>query len=233
MGAEGHSSNVYGVSVGARTPLGMNAPSSAAAVRAGIAGFSEHPSMVDMVCERMIVAKSSYLSDDLSYIDRLVELAFPAAQEALLSLLERANFAQPVPIIIGLPASRPGLAENLGEQFVERFRIHLQKYYPISSVEILENGHAAGLMALESGWQKIKSGAVDVCIVGGVDSYLDPNTLEWLDNCDQLHSSSNSYGFIPGEAAGFCLLASQQAAGNIGLISMGIVSEVAKAIEHN
>jgi 3-oxoacyl-[acyl-carrier-protein] synthase-1 len=43
-------------------------------------------------------------------------------------------------------------------------------------------------------------------LVGGVDSWLVPETLEWLDELEALHSDAMPWGFCPGEAAAFCLL---------------------------
>jgi 3-oxoacyl-[acyl-carrier-protein] synthase-1 len=43
-------------------------------------------------------------------------------------------------------------------------------------------------------------------LVGGVDSWLVPETLEWLDAVEALHSDAMPWGFCPGEAAAFCLL---------------------------
>ena len=46
----------YIVSLGASTPVGRDAWSSAAAVRAGVSAFAEHPYMDDTAGEPMIVA---------------------------------------------------------------------------------------------------------------------------------------------------------------------------------
>ena len=43
--------------VGARTAVGMTAPATAAAVRAGVAGFEKHPFVVDTAGHAMIVAR--------------------------------------------------------------------------------------------------------------------------------------------------------------------------------
>ena len=54
----------------------------------------------------------------------------------------------------------------------------------------------------------------------GSDSYMEPETLEWLEANDQVHSAgpeNNPYGFVPGEAAGFVLLASTAPAGRYNL----------------
>jgi 3-oxoacyl-[acyl-carrier-protein] synthase-1 len=83
----------------------------------------------------------------------------------------------------------------------------------LGQIEIFETGNAAGAMAVKAAWEAVRSGASEVALAGGVDSYLEPETLEWLEENDQVHSSgeeNNPYGFVPGEAAGFVLLASEK-----------------------
>ena len=49
-------------------------------------------------------------------------------------------------------------------------------------------------------------------MVCAVDSYLAPETLEWVEDCDQLHGGgpmNNAWGFVPGEAAGAALVGGQ------------------------
>ena len=50
------SDSVHIVAVGARTPLGLTAESSAAAVRAGIRRLTHHPLFVDRMAEPVTVA---------------------------------------------------------------------------------------------------------------------------------------------------------------------------------
>ena len=52
---------VYFVGLGASTPVGRDALSSAAAVRAGISGFAEHPYMIDSAGEPMRAAIAPWL----------------------------------------------------------------------------------------------------------------------------------------------------------------------------
>ena len=49
---------IHVVSLGASTPVGRCAWSSAAAVRAGISGFGQHPYMIDTAGEPMRVARA-------------------------------------------------------------------------------------------------------------------------------------------------------------------------------
>ncbi len=221
------------VGLGAHTAVGLNAPATAAAVRAGIAGFNEHPFMIDRVGEPMIVALVPDVPVALDGSDRLGELGTPAAKEAFAPLADSPyGRGSEVAAIIGLAAKRPGLADGAVEKITQRMR-GIGNGSTISRVEAVPSGHSAGLMALEAGCQEIQGGRGDFCLIGGVDSYLEPETLEWLDEGEQLHSTANSWGFIPGEAAGFCLLASQRAAERCRLKVLGWVLAVATAMEQN
>src|SRR4029079_15480431 len=85
----------------------------------------------------------------------------------------------------------------------------------VAKVEAIETGHAAGAMAVKAAWEGLPSGAAEFALAGGADSYMEAETLEWLEANDQVHSAgpeNNEYGFIPGEGAGFVLLASAEAA---------------------
>src|SRR5579864_3575658 len=74
---------VYVAALGASTPVGRDAWSSAAAVRAGIAGFVEHPYMIDTAGEPMRIAMAPWLDVDCSGADRFEELLRPAISQAL------------------------------------------------------------------------------------------------------------------------------------------------------
>jgi len=228
------SSLVCLVGVGARTAVGHTASSSAAAVRAGIAGFADHLYMLDKAGDPMVVAMASYLADDVTSMERMLALALPAALEALSPLSRLAGRIKPIPVLIGLPAVRPGLPVDLGERMVNRFKDEIKERCVVSQVETISAGHSAGLMALEVGWRRIQEGSIEICLAGGVDSYLEPETLEWVEECDQLHSAGgNAWGFIPGEAAGFCLLVSQTTAERYELRILGKVLAIATAWESN
>ena len=199
------------VGVGARTAIGLTAASTAAALRAGIAGFGDHPFMIDTAGKKMIVAAVPDLSLDVTGAERLSELATSAAAEAIATLARTSGAKTALPIFVGLPPKRPGRLENTTQAVLTRIRTELAKQCRVAKVEAIETGHAAGTMALQAAWEVVRSGAAEFALAGGVDSYLEPETLEWLESNDQLHSSgeeNNPYGLIPGEASGFVLLAS-------------------------
>lgn len=202
------------VAMGARTPLGEDAWSSAAAVRAGIAGFCQHPYMIDTAGEPMRVAQVKSIDIGVSGADRFEALLLPAIDQTLEPLAgvlagQRLYMA----LALGLPPERPGQPGELTRQLIKKLQARYSAVF--SSVALFPHGHAAGLMALRAATAKLAQGALDACVVAGVDSYLEPETLEWLEDCDQLHGAgplNNAWGFIPGEAGAALLLMRESSA---------------------
>jgi 3-oxoacyl-[acyl-carrier-protein] synthase-1 len=203
---------------GARTAIGMTAAATAAAVRAGVSGFGQHPFMVDTAGKRMIVACAPYLHIDVSGAERLAELAAPAAAEAV----------APLAVSGGAAVAR---------EVVERVcSVVRARGLNVGRVVVTEVGHAAGTMAVQSAWEAVRTGAAEFALAGGVDSYMEPETLEWLEAYDQVHSAgldNNPYGFVPGEAGGFVLLASAAAADRCHVMAALELSAMAYAREEN
>ena len=125
------------------------------------------------------------------------------------------------------------MPEHFENTFAEKFAIVLAKDINIQRLVVNSFGHAGGLYCMEQALSLLQSGKSQFCLIGGVDSYLDPETLEWLDALEQLHSETTIWGFCPGEGAGFCLLTSTDRAASLGLpIAMEIIS-AASAKEAN
>ncbi|MCP4114958.1 MAG: beta-ketoacyl synthase [Desulfobacteraceae bacterium] len=221
------------VGIGGRTPVGLNAAVSAASVRAAISRIGDHPHMIDKAGDPMSVAMVPVLPDDLTIQDRLYELALPGIREALTPLAGKGPDIDPVPMILGMPELRPGLQKRHYGDIEERFRRNQDIGLSLSQITILPFGHSAGLMAMEEGWKQILQGKMEFCLIGGVDSYMEPETLEWLDDEGQLNSGENRSGFPPGEGAGFCLLASERAVRQLKLNLLARVVVVATAEEEN
>jgi 3-oxoacyl-[acyl-carrier-protein] synthase-1 len=221
------------VGLGAATAVGSTAPSTAAAVRAGIATFSDHPFMIDKRGEPFVVANAPYMAIELGIEERIAELALRAATESMVPLAALQRRIEDIAAYIGIPSERPGLPPSLVSNLSARLGKLREDKWRLSEIRCLPNGHSAGLMAIEAACARIHSGACEFCLAGGVDSYLDPDTLKWIEACDQLHASDNAWGFIPGEAASFCLLSTAEAAQRYGLATHGKIIAVATAYEEN
>lgn len=220
------------VGIGSVSAVGLNAPATAAAVRAGIASFSEHPYMINQLGEPYVLGMVPTIHEVESLEKRFVELAVSAISEAL-EPLETLNNVFEIPSVIGLPEVRPGVNEDLGRTFVASVGKLAGDSYQIKDVKAAFKGHAAGLMALQSGRQAIMNKSEEFCLIGGVESYLDPDTLDWIEDYEQLHTPDNAWGFIPGEAAAFCLLCNSFTAQKYGLPIKAQLLSVATAIEKN
>jgi 3-oxoacyl-[acyl-carrier-protein] synthase I len=224
---------VYVVGTGASTAVGLSALATAAAVRAGIAGMARHPFLVDKMAAPMVVCANPSLPIELGGIDRLLQLAVPPAMEALRPVLERARTPPAVSVLVALPEERPGTPSHLKSSFAERFSAALAGRIKVQDLVCQSLGHAGGFWCMEQALSLLRSNKSRFCLVGGIDSYLARETLEWLDSLEQLHSETTIWGFCPGEAGGFCLLASRDVASGLNPESGVELVAAASATEAN
>ena len=220
------------VGVGVRTPLGFDASSSAAAVRAGISAIQDHPHMVDRFGERMKITRDIGVDASLAGPERAVEIAISPALDALRPL--RASLQSPeVCLILSTGEPRPGQPDGFAAQVDAKLRKLLAQHVVLEGGGSIAGGHAGGLLAIYHACKTLRDGKATFCLAGGVDTYLEPETLEWLDENEQLHSEGNIYGFCPGEAAGFCLLTTLTTARAFGLQPLLEIVSASTASEEN
>ena len=139
-----------------------------------------------------------------------------------------------VALALALPSPRPGLPADLEQEIRRRITDLLPKRFV--AIATFQIGHAGGLIGLHATFRKLSEGSFDACVVAGVESYLSPETLEWLEQNDQLHGAgplNNAWGFIPGEAAGAALLVSGVAVERLGMELLGQVLSVGRGFEQN
>jgi 3-oxoacyl-[acyl-carrier-protein] synthase I len=225
---------IYVVSLGASTPIGRTAWSSAAAVRAGISGFTEHPHAIDSEGEPLRVASAPWLEFELEGTERLEALLFPAIDDALQPLVQSPADRVGVALALGLPPPRPGVPEDLDRQL----RLAIDERYPnrFAAIATFPVGHAGGLQAVDAAARKLEEGTFDACVIAGVDSYLALETLEWLEDTDRVHGAgplNNAWGFVPGEGAGAVLMATTRARQQIGLEPLALFRGVGLGTEPN
>lgn len=203
--------DVYIIGLGAQTTVGRTVASTSAAIGASLSRLTVHPKAVDSHGELVTVAMASYLAEDLPVVDRMVELALPAINEALgLLFLHEPVVESAVPLILGLPNERPGHPPTFVRDVTAGIVRGFGRSSKISGVQTVIAGHSAGLIAIEQAIGMIREGQCSICLAGGCDSYIAPDTLRWLDETGRLRSNNNISGFFPGEGAGFCLLASEE-----------------------
>jgi 3-oxoacyl-[acyl-carrier-protein] synthase-1 len=195
------------VAASARTPLGLCLASSAAAVRGCISIIAEHPFMVDSQGEPVRGAMDALISPQLQGGERLLALADAALQEVLETWSPGDQVERSLPVLLAVPEHRPGFGPDDEVWLVNQFEARSQR--PIA-VRVTERGHAGALHGIGLASEWIAQEKLDVCLVGGVDSYFHADTVDWLINCDQLAMQDRRTGFFPGEGAGFVVLASDR-----------------------
>lgn len=219
--------------LGASTPIGRTVWASAAAVRAGVCGFREHPYMVDTAGEPMRVAIAPWLDVGLEGAPRMAALLLPAIDEALTPLSALgAGIGLRIGLALALPPPRPGRAPDLAAELLAAIDVQWPRRF--ARTARFEAGHAGGYLALAAAEAGCAGGAFDVCVVAGVDSYLSPQTLEWVEACDQLHGGgplNNAWGFIPGEGAGAVLVCPPALAQRLELPPLGMLRAVGVGVE--
>ncbi|SEL81251.1 3-oxoacyl-[acyl-carrier-protein] synthase-1 [Variovorax sp. YR750] len=218
---------------GACTPIGRNAWASAAAARAGICGFAEHPFMIDSAGESMRVARAPWIGADVDVPRRCAMLLLPAIEEAVRPLVALGDAVHcRLGLALALPPPRAGHPFGLRDALLADITQANRALFGASRV--FEVGHAGGHLALDAAMRGCAGASIDACVVCGVDSYLAPETLEWIDASEQLHGGgvlNNPWGFIPGEAAGAVLVVSQEFMERTGMASLATLAEPGLGLE--
>jgi 3-oxoacyl-[acyl-carrier-protein] synthase-1 len=179
-----------------------------AAIRAGISGFSE---LEDYSCDagdggpvQPLVAAPAGAEP------RSAETAIALFVAALQDLITNAGMTRRelsrVPVIVSLPetsrsAESRRLAEGIFAAAAARAGIP-----PAPGSGFSGHGHAGVLFAIGAAQGALSRGACSACIVAGVESYLDAETLSALDAAGRLKSGRNPDAFVPGECAVAALL---------------------------
>ncbi len=222
---------LFVMATGARTPLGLHSAAAAAAVRSAISSCREHPFLVDRAGDPMPASLDVTLEPGLPCRERMSVLAQSAIAEAM--DIESLSDIATVPLLLGLPEPRPGFDET--DAHWVRNELLCQADFPFApdQTRAYMSGNSSTLYLIDLARREMAEGRYEVCLVGGVDSYFHPDTMEWLDQNRQLVGSVSRSGFVPGEGAGFCLLMTPAAAQRAGLAPIARILGSATAWEAN
>jgi 3-oxoacyl-[acyl-carrier-protein] synthase-1 len=194
---------MYVTSCGMLTPVGLTFPAATAAMRAGIAGFTE-TSFHDGSGKPVIGAAVPLEAEGFLGPERLLHMLVPAVREclgerglahapkvALILCLSEPQFPGRMPVLdTWLPRA---LQKELGVSF------HAQS-------GVLAEGRAGAIAAVEIARALLAGREVSACLIAGVDSYFQDEALGAYARGRRLKTEKNPDGIIPGEAAAAILL---------------------------
>jgi len=222
------------VGVGMMTAVGLTAPETAASVRAATMRYTE-TSIRDRRFDAITLAEVP--EDGLPpLVDavkrepgltarevRMLRLGTMPVSEATAMLPPR---HQAPGLALALPEMQPGHRVD-GERFLTLFAQQTGSRFDLTRSFAADEGRAGALVAIARAAQVIRSGQASFMLAGAIDTYRDLYVLGTLDMEQRVKSASNLDGFIPGEGAGFLLLASEDAATRAGLQPLGRLTRVA------
>jgi len=224
-------SDVHIVALGARTPVGLSAESTAAAIRAGISRIAEHPFMIDADGERLKCGFDRSLECDVLGIGRLLALATHALREVVAKVRARPGHGPRITLLLVLPEPRAGFGQEAAASFQRAFAADARLIVPGVAVVRASEGHAGGVYGLQLASQLLTGREADLCIVTGVDSYFDADTLDWLDSDRRLARTGTRSGFVPGEGATMVALTTTATRLKFQLPSLARLRSVACSVE--
>lgn len=217
--------------LGATTPVGLSAPASAAALRAGIARITEIPGS--------LVSGEQF--DKQPVRGGRVPLEWFASGPTVEEWPGHSRFFAPAPpppekIIepgaarlraVGIPAAREAwVTSGAVNRERERGRARVGIYLGLDEHDDDSTGHAiadalgldlpyvvtfprgraATFAALRHASKDLLADSIDQALVGGVDSLLRPEVLRRLEDSGKLRSATHPEAPLPGEAAAFLVV---------------------------
>ncbi len=207
------------------TAVGLNAPSTCAAIRCAIDNFSETRFM-DRGGEWIIGAQVP-LEQPWRGLPKLLHMVVPAIQECL----AHAGNVRPemIPLLLCVAEKeRPGRLAGLDDQLFHDIEAELGVHFHRHS-GVIVRGRVAGALGVMEARRLIYEEGVPFCIIAGTDSFLVAATLDSYEQADRLLTSKNSNGFIPGEAGTAVLIGSPKGGPEPELLCVGLGTGQEKA----
>ena len=197
------------------TAVGHNAGMTAASVRAGISRLEESNDYYDIEGNPITAAFLQGISDEETDVTRMTDIA-KCCLESLLEkyFQDKIGLESEVNLLLGAaPLSRPGPRYE-GEELVNHLGSIIRKWTKKVTPQVITSGNSAVIRCIKIAGQLLKENPHCLCIIGGIDSLLALNTLDWFEEAERLKSGTfgRNQGFPPGEAAGFMLVETKEAA---------------------
>lgn len=219
---------MYVTATGMICSVGLNAAAACAAMRAGIANFTELP-YHDNQGEPIIGAMVPSLTRTFKREEHLIEMLAMALVDCLQK--KTPGPFEDIPLLVSLSEpGRPGGCDILAGSIIGRVQKKLNINFHPDLSQTIQKGHTGGFDALRTARKLLQDTRIPACLICGVDSYINASSLLWLDQHWRLKTDENSDGVIPGEAAAAVLVCTNKntsSATSARLIGLGFGTELA------
>jgi 3-oxoacyl-[acyl-carrier-protein] synthase-1 len=185
------------------TPLGLDAPTSCAALRAAVTNPT--PTRFSDSAGERITGHQVLLAKPWRGRAKLVQMAAMATDECLQHLPSTQHADLPILLCIA-ERDRSGRLDGLEDKLLDELEGELGLRFDRALSAIVPMGRAAALLALSQARELVVNQHVPHVLLVAADSMLIAPTLAGFERQDRLLKVDNSNGFMPGEAAGAVLL---------------------------
>jgi 3-oxoacyl-[acyl-carrier-protein] synthase I len=218
------------IATGARTPLGVNAVSTAAAVRAAVSSFAEFPFAMSNG-EPVVVSADTELDAKLEGRERLVPMIMSALDEATQALSQATAYRGTCYLLLTLPEARPGFSDEDAQWIKTTVTSHWRVPDWDVRAGVMGRGHAGTMQAIQRVVQEAARGIDGLFVIVGADSYHHTDTFIWLEQNRRFAQPTIRSGFIPGEGAACLVLASSRLRNEIGAEPLATLTGVGLGLE--
>lgn len=217
--------------------LGATADQTCAAIAAGISSFTEYPLLActpsDPDWEEPLPLYASLvptIAPSCLGLERFVRLSLPPLENLLAKARLTRKSLSTTGMLLALPQrDKATLPLNLEREFVPS--LCKRSGLRFAHINVCLKGRVGVFSQLSQAIGMLQSGQLQYCIVGGVDTYMCGRRLELLDEEWRLKSARNVDGFIPGEAAAFMLLETEEQAKGRGMEPLAVVAGLGSGVE--
>ncbi len=119
------------------------------------------------------------------------------------------------------------------KSLVERASVLAGWEQPVDLRAFSMTGNTGVAELIDAASRDLSAGAVELAVVGGVDSWIDASSLRWLEQRARLKSATASAGLAPGEAGGFLLMETVSGAQSRGAEIMAVLQSTVLDREEN
>lgn len=220
---------------GAVTPVGLTAPQTCAAIRAGISAYEEIFRAEPIGASQIVTRIPTHWSLRSTEGEWLVNMAARAIAEAMRS---GEVASENTVLLIAPPESgraHPCYEDVKPADFVSAVS-DASKYQFHGSSRAIDGGAAAMVAVLQDVEDLLSSSSVSQVILGGVDSLISELELTRYDTASRLKGDDNSQGLVPGEGAVFLRITANpdsNEATQVRIDGIGVATEKDTALSEN
>jgi 3-oxoacyl-[acyl-carrier-protein] synthase I len=204
------------------TALGLTAPATCAALRAGLTNPTE---------SRFVDAQGEWIMSyavplTLQGRAKLVSMASAAIEECL-DDVPREDWKNIALLLCVAERTRAGRCDGLEDVLLAEIteRLGGEKFAPQSGV--LPYGRVSCAVALRESRKLLQTGTVGAVLIVAVDSLISAATLRAFEKDGRVLTPQNSDGFIPGEGACALLIGAECAQPHLSISGLGFATESA------